>query len=165
MNQVFFGLKRAFHATLRFGRRALTAMGLTAARFDLLYALYAGSGEMGVMQSRLRRILGVSAPVVSRMLKSLEALGLVVRERAPNDTRQRRVDLTAQGRARIGHAIRRMVRSGYVQLALDSALARGSWFDDDACFWAMCAIDDSLTAVRQGFGDGASLYYRWHPDD
>ena len=38
MNAIFFGLKRAYHGTLRIYRRALANLGLTAARFDLLYA-------------------------------------------------------------------------------------------------------------------------------
>ena len=39
MHAIFFGLKRAHHGTLRITRRALIALGLTAARFDLLYAV------------------------------------------------------------------------------------------------------------------------------
>ena len=39
MDAIFFGLKRAFHGSLRIARFALTALGLTAARFDMLYAL------------------------------------------------------------------------------------------------------------------------------
>ena len=35
MNAIFFGLKRAFHGTLRIARPMLTSLGLTAARFDL----------------------------------------------------------------------------------------------------------------------------------
>ena len=40
MNAVLFGLKRAFHGTLRVSRSTLKNCGLTAARFDLLYALH-----------------------------------------------------------------------------------------------------------------------------
>jgi hypothetical protein len=42
MNAIFFGLKRAYHGTLRITRSALASLGLTAARCDLLYALDRG---------------------------------------------------------------------------------------------------------------------------
>jgi DNA-binding MarR family transcriptional regulator len=81
MNANFFGLKRAFHGTLRITRASLTKPGLTAARFDMLYALPRDSQrfEQGMWQSDLRRQIGVSRPTVSRMLGSLEQLGLVCR--------------------------------------------------------------------------------------
>ena len=81
MNAIFFGLKRAYHGTLRIYRHALARQGLTAARFDLLYAAREYRRH-GVRQSSLRRALGVSAPTVSRMVASLEALGLLRRERS-----------------------------------------------------------------------------------
>jgi DNA-binding MarR family transcriptional regulator len=129
MNAIFFGLKRAFHSTLRVTRRMLTRLGLTAARFDMLHALprerrYVGEG---MRQSELRRQLGVSRPTVSRMLASLEELGLVLRKPDSKDRRQVFVALTeaegapsqcgtglhrqrihpARGRHRAGHRARR----------------------------------------------------------
>jgi hypothetical protein len=44
MDATFFSLKRAFHGTLRLTRVTLAKLGLTAARFDLLYALPTGLG-------------------------------------------------------------------------------------------------------------------------
>ena len=164
MNAIFFGLKRAFHGALRITRRALAALGLTSARFDLLYALNNGP-SWGVLQSALRATLGVSASVVSRMLKSLEGLGLVSRERALGDARQRRVKLTAMGRSRIRLAIWRLIRSGHVQLVVDSALAGPRWFDESACFVAMNHVESALLALRREGRDTATLHYPWHPDD
>ncbi|HTQ45353.1 MAG TPA: MarR family transcriptional regulator, partial [Polyangiaceae bacterium] len=63
-------------------RKPLASMGLTAARFDLLSALLTARGDRRswrVQQSDLRKTLGVTAPVVTRMLKALEAIGLVER--------------------------------------------------------------------------------------
>ena len=97
MNAIFFGLKRAYHGSLRITRRALARLGLTAARFDLLYAVNESGGRR-MLQRDLRRALGVSPPTVSRMVDSLEALGWVQRERCCVDGRMRFVRLTEAGR-------------------------------------------------------------------
>ncbi len=127
MNANFFGLKRAFHSTLRLTRASLARLGLTAARFDLLYALPHGSQqfEKGIWQSALRRELGVSRPTVSRMLASLEELGLVRRKRDLYDRRQTVIALTRRGRTLIGKAKRLFIDSGWTQLALDTAFDVG----------------------------------------
>jgi DNA-binding MarR family transcriptional regulator len=165
MHSVFFGLKRAYHSTLHLTRKTLGKMGLTAARFDLLFALHS-SGKWGTRQSRLRRMLGVCASVVSRMLKALELLGYVKREREIGDTRQRRVTLTKKGRGRIQRGIRQFISWGYVQLALESVLVPA----DPPSDWgdALAAVENAegvLRRLRRGFGDTADLHYRWHPDD
>jgi DNA-binding MarR family transcriptional regulator len=171
MNAIFFGLKRAYHGTLRIARATLAAMGLTAARFDLLFALLEGERECecGTLQSDLRRELGVSRPTVSRMLSSLETLGLVRRERSPYDRRQVSVELTRRGRLLIARAHRRMTRSGQAQLAVDCALGASPlsnrWYDAAYCFRAMATLEGLLRKIRDAFGDFATLHYRWHPDD
>ena len=78
MHAVFFGLKRAHHSTLRISRTMLARIGLTAARFDLLYALNTSNKRngRGIRQATLRRVLGVGRTTVSRMLASLEQLPL-----------------------------------------------------------------------------------------
>ena len=85
VHNIFFGLKRAHHGTLRITRKLLAAFGLTAARFDLLYAVK--KERRGILQSALRKVLGVSRATVSRMLASLEELGLVRRTFAKQDRR------------------------------------------------------------------------------
>jgi DNA-binding MarR family transcriptional regulator len=162
MNAIFFGLKRAHHGVLRVTRSALARLGLTAARFDLMYAVHE---RRGVRQRNLRRVLGVSAPTVSRMLASLEELGLLKRERAYGYRRQQFVRLTKIGIRCIRRAIRRLVHSGAAQLAVDSALCLTRWYDDTECFTAMQTCDSTLRAFRRAYRDFASLYYRWHPDD
>jgi DNA-binding MarR family transcriptional regulator len=164
MNVIFFGLKRAYHGVLRIGRIALARLGLTAARFDMLYAILEhGSG--GMLQRTLRHTLGVSAPTVSRMLASLEELGFVRRTAAVNDRRQRVVELTDSGRACIERGERMLADSGHAQLAVDCALSPDRWYDTDHCFFLMDRLDSFLEGLRQVYGDFATLYYRWHPDD
>jgi DNA-binding MarR family transcriptional regulator len=171
MNQQFFGLKRAFHATLRLTRASLAKLGLTAARFDLLYALPHSRhrSSLTMRQSNLRGMLGVSRPTVSRMLASLEELGLVRRTRDPYDGRQRVVALTQQGCTLVRRAVRHFIDSGWTELALDSALASDRpgerWCDDGHCLFETDRLERFLGSIRRAFGDVATLYYPWHPDD
>ena len=101
MHAIAFGTKRAFHGFLRVTRKPLAAVGLTAARFDMMCAIWKPT-EIGddlddfeeISQRELRDALGVSASVVSRMVRALEALGWVVRERMYGDRRQWSIELT-----------------------------------------------------------------------
>ena len=168
MNQVMFGSKRAYYAILRLTREPLKKMGLTAARFDLMHAIYV-RGEWPPLQSDLRRTLGVCASVVSRMLKSLEELGYITKERPIEDARQWRVWLTELGRARIKRAIRQFLGWGIAQLALVSALvaggSRGPWWHPAQ---SKAALDNAATVfdrLRDAFGDEATRKYPWPVDD
>jgi DNA-binding MarR family transcriptional regulator len=171
MNAQFFGLKRAFHATLRLTRASLAKIGLTSARFDLLYALPHGRDRFcrTMRQSALRGKLGVSRPTVSRMLASLEELKLVRRTRDRFDRRQLVVELTHRGWTLIRMAVRHFIDSGWTELALDSALGRDRpgerWCDDGYCLAETDNLDGLLLRIRHAFGDLATLSYPWHPDD
>lgn len=171
MHAIFFGIKRAWHGCLRITRSILAAMGLTAARFDLLYALREG---LGTTQVRLRKALGVNRTTISRMLCSLEALGLIARERPHyGDRRTWKVELTEKGERRMRIAIRELIGSGSAKLAVDSAIAGNPWrgqpavdcHDDTACFVGCEVMDSYLRSIRTAYGDSATLSYRWHPDD
>ena len=70
---------------------------LTPARIDLMLALQFGP----TLQRDLARDLAVTPPVVSRMLHSLEELGLVFRRELEQDRRQRVVELTSCGKGRL----------------------------------------------------------------
>src|ERR1019366_3816694 len=131
MHVIFFGLKRAFHGTLRITRGALATLGLTPARFDLLY-IVAKEGS-SLLQRDLQRALGVAAPTVSRMLRSLEDLGLIEREVMEEDHRCRNVLLTKAGRRCVFKAARLLIHTGHIQLMVDSALSPDRWYDPVAC--------------------------------
>ena len=162
MNVIFFGCKRAFHGCLRITRPWLTSLGLTAARFDMLTAV--AQEPFGLWQRELVDLLGVTAATVSRMLRSLEQLGLVTRRRA-HDRRQRVVKLTAKGVRYLRRATRAFIGSGAAQLAVDCALSENRVEDWTLCFEQMDLADTILGRLRYAFGDIAQLYYRWHPDD
>jgi DNA-binding MarR family transcriptional regulator len=165
MHAILFGLKRTWHGSLRTTRHPLANLGLTAARFDLLYAAQAHGNYSSVTQRKLRHALGVNRTTISRMLGSLEALGLVTRERSYGDRRTRTVVLTAQGRSRIRRAIDRLIGSGAAQLVVDSAVTGEPWFDEMACLYAGDAFESFLRRIRSAFRDRATLYYPWQPDD
>jgi DNA-binding MarR family transcriptional regulator len=166
MHAIFFGTKRAFHATLRIVRKPLKAYGLTSARFDLLWILEGASGERA-LQSTLRKMLGVTAPTVSRMVKSLEALGLVRTERARIDRRQRYVELTKAGLERIRAAAECFVRGRIGKRILRRTFGTG-WTGGrrtDEAFRQTSELEDMLRCVRAMCGDTATLHYPGHPDD
>jgi DNA-binding MarR family transcriptional regulator len=167
MNAIFFASKRAFHGVLRVTRRPLGSLGLTAARFDMMFVLLRRDiAQVGgsVRQSDLRRTLGVSASVVSRMLRSLEALGWVQRTLSLRDRRQREVTLTEAGRGRIRTAYKTLFRAA--QRLVDRAICFGEERNRNARFWHVATLEEYLDGMRRYYGDIASLYYPWgHPDD
>ncbi|HEY4015083.1 MAG TPA: MarR family transcriptional regulator [Polyangiaceae bacterium] len=163
MNAIFFGCKRAFHGCLRIARQGLDGLGLTAARFDMMTAVR-DLGREGCTQRELRGALGVSAPTISRMLRALEELGLVSRTRSYPDRRQRWIQLTELGIARLRKATRRLVRSGAIQLAVDCALTGDHAHDESRCLQQMDLAEMILNRIRRAFRDVATLDYPWCPD-
>ncbi len=164
MNAHFFGVKRAFHATLRVARPVLARFGLTPARFDLLSRLLFSHAHR-TLQSELRRALGVTAATVSRMLRSLEDLGFVARTRSPYEGRQRVVRLTDKGLSRIRIAHDEVIESGYSDLAVDRGIGGDRWFEAGHCLFEKDAAESLFKRMRAAYGDTATLYYPWHPDD
>jgi DNA-binding MarR family transcriptional regulator len=165
MNAIAFGTKRAFHGFLRITRKPLATLGLTAARFDLMHTLLDARGTFSypVRQDVLRRELGVTAGVVSRMLAALEKLGLVSRRRAL-DRRKRVVELTERGIDCMRRA-RRLLLRGVRRIVWD-AICFGRHRDPNQRFLHMQQLESYLMVLCHDFGDTATLYYPWgHPDD
>jgi len=169
VNAITFGTKRAFHGVLRATRKQLVELGLTAARFDLLSVLVRrGPRELcapGVRQSAIRRMLGVTAPVVTRMVRALERLGLVRRWREQDwDKRQVLVELTEAGERCILRA--RDVMLPAVSRMVLRAICFGAHHSASARFRHMDTLESYLSGLRERFGDTATFYYPWgHPDD
>jgi DNA-binding MarR family transcriptional regulator len=169
MNAVAFGTKRAFHGFLRVTRKPLASVGLTPARFDMLYVLFASARHHSkpyptLTQRHLRRTLGICASVTSRMVRALEALGLVTRQRCDLDRRQVRVRLTDRGWDCIRTTQRWLLRG--VQRIVLEVICFGAHRDPNQRLWNMDTVEGYLRALRNDFGDKATLYYPWgHPDD
>jgi DNA-binding MarR family transcriptional regulator len=168
MNAHFFKTKRAFHSIVRITRKPLASFGLTAARYDMLYAICEGppgldDDECVIEQCELPERLGVHKSVVSRMLRSLEQLGLVKREHLAGDRRGYWVELTEAGVARLRDATQCLARASQRLLCMAICFAR--WRDRDARLQHMSAYESYLNVITREYGDEACMPYRWHPDD
>lgn len=99
--QVCFALSAGARGMVALYRPLLEPLGITHPQYLVLLALWqddaAGtSSTVGDLAARLHLDAGTLSP----LLKRLEALGYVRRSRSPDDGRQVRVSLTAEGRAR-----------------------------------------------------------------
>ena len=184
MHEVFFGAKRVFHGGVRVTRRRLrrAAPGMTAARFDMMYAI-GGTGcrrsreftRGSLKQRELRGKLGVSAQVVSRMLRSLEELGWVRRSRrTPStrrcrgrvvwDARQVEVELTESGLDCLRRAFRAVHL--FLERRVYKAICWGKHRIWGERFMAMDRLESYFRSLRRYCKDKARLYFPWgHPDD
>jgi DNA-binding MarR family transcriptional regulator len=141
-------------------------MGLTAARFDLLYVLLKHASPVG--QRSIHRALGVTPPVVSRMLKSLRLLDLVKRERRPLDSREWLVSLTRHGRSVIRAAVHEFISRRRAERIVAEGLCPNipaGLQRTNLAFVRMHALESLLDDLRAGFHAGGTLYCPWHPDD
>jgi DNA-binding MarR family transcriptional regulator len=161
MHEIMFGTKRAFHSFLRVSRKPLVWLELTAARFDMMAEIVIHGRRSGssreLRQSELRKMLGVTASVVTRMAKSLEALGLVQRKRELADRRQVCVTLTERGKERVLRAWHVMTRA--MRRFVDDATCEGDYRDPDMRLRRMKIVNRYLTVLRFAFGDWAVAYY------
>jgi DNA-binding MarR family transcriptional regulator len=105
--------------------RALAPLGLTHAQYVVLAPLsgmrYAGQPPS---QRELADHTGLEALYVSKLVRSLEADGLIERTRDPQDTRTMRLALTDRGREAVRPAI------AAVQVLLDRLMAPLGGQDD-----------------------------------
>ena len=158
MNSTFFHMKQAHLSALRVARKTTLPIGLTPARLDMLRAILVRCGS--VLQLQLKRLLGVSNPVISIMVRALERLGLVTREKCRSDRRTFVVSLTKAAR----HALRRvyfeLVTEGFEALTFESAFG-DKWVRvaDDLC--------SPLARFREAFGIGLTHHdpWEWTDDD
>ena len=89
-----FLLRRAHQISAAVFEDACRELGLTPAQFGVLTVLQA---HPGLGQSSLARALGFDKVTVLRVLRGLQARGLVTREPAANNRRNVSVALTAAG--------------------------------------------------------------------
>src|SRR2546425_10947544 len=100
MDTVFYSIRCANLRSLAFQRRLLRQYGITPARYLMLHVIKTIGLPMGkegthwLLQSQIRKSLGVCGMTVSKMVRSLARLGLVKRTRAFYDKRQIIVELT-----------------------------------------------------------------------
>ena len=161
MHRLAFRFKHAHLRTLATGRPVLRPHGLTPARFDLLYAVHQSDAHL-CAQSTLRRLLGVARITVSRMLRSLEELGLVTRSERRNGT-TRIVQLTQEGIYRINEAFESVFDTLFLQRAYEDSF---DWMSLEDAFIAVDNLHSTVMRVAKKLGDTARLCFpSLHPDD
>ncbi len=94
--QLCFALYAASRAITNAYREGLAGLGLTYPQFVTLLALWE-TDDMGV--GELGERLHLDSGTLSPLLKRLEALGFITRERAVDDERRVRIRLTPTGTA------------------------------------------------------------------
>ena len=93
--QVCFALAVASRTVISVYRPVLEPMGLTHPQYLVMLVLW---GEEPLSVTELSRKLELDAGTLSRLLRRLEAAGLVTRDRNPADERTLAVALTEKGR-------------------------------------------------------------------
>ncbi len=151
MDRVFFTLKRAHRATLKYSQKVLAPFGVTAARFDFMEAIAMGE----CTQFRLRERLGLAKASISEMLRALEGLEMISRTRLG---RTKMVYLTRKGREVFRRVFEACIRSKRVARDIDAALARSKHGRRGVlaviCWYLRDAFDGDASTV---------LYQGWYP--
>ncbi|OAN58850.1 MarR family winged helix-turn-helix transcriptional regulator [Sphingomonas sp. TDK1] len=94
--QLCFSLYSASMAITRIYKPILDRLGITYPQYLVLHALWEKDGRtVGAIGERL----GLESSTITPLVKRLEAAGLVVRKRNPEDERQVQVFLTERGSA------------------------------------------------------------------
>jgi DNA-binding MarR family transcriptional regulator len=163
MEKIIFGSKQFYLGTIRLTRRWLTPFGLTPARFNMLCAITT-SGFRGLAQHDLLGLLGVTSATISRMLRSLEELGLIVRKPHPRNPQRRWVTITWAGAHRLRAAIDEVVDSGELAWAVAEILNPhpGRRATAEA---AIKEMDILLTRGRVSLSDIATLTFPYDRDE
>ena len=161
MNPALFSLKRAHQATLRLTRYVTEPFGLTPARYDMMCAVKRWQ-TYGMPQKVLVHTLGVTGATVSRMLDSLEKLGVVRRQRCAYDRRRNDVWLTELGLRVLEAVLKLIVRPGWMHFAL--AWTMGTMGPRDLlppryCYRELALLAPHLVKIRIGFCDTGCLGY------
>ena len=162
MHHIFFSLKRTHHRALSYSRKFMVPGELTPARFDMLYAIDQNRGPV-FWQSHLRRLLGVTAQTISRMVISLEELGYITRKK--NDFDRRQIDIRMTD---LGNSVFRFVEDFAITCSNIDFIVTGAfavlWYSASAIDDLM-AFEEFLRRARDRLWDTATLRYPWHPDD
>ena len=167
MHQIFFVAKRAHWGCQNRMRKPLKKkFDITAGRVDMLHAISKASSPQLKEQRRLVTKLGCVRSVVSRMLKAMEKLGWIQREKPEYDRRMWLVSLTKKGRRMLDRVMRSYVNSGVVAVWVYKALAREWWRKKGYRKDRAILCEDKLSLLRDGIGGrGATTFYPFeHPD-
>jgi DNA-binding MarR family transcriptional regulator len=156
MHAVFNEMKRAYWRSHAMLAPVAKRHGLTPARYDMLFAIATSAGRV-ILSRDLRRACGTTPGVVSRMLRSLEELGLVRCDRKDRFKGSFFVEITEKGLARLIAAMSE-VDAGGVELAMESVVVE-DWMNPDLRVLDMKELGTWLRRVRVRRGDRGRLDY------
>jgi DNA-binding MarR family transcriptional regulator len=174
MHALNFGLKRAHWSAVRRGKEVVAPIeGMTPARFDLLYLLrrlhlHDGSGLTPLttrgMQSQVWKDLGLHKSTVSVLVRKLESMGWIRRERCATDRRTWDILLTETGLRRIFRAMRLTFQCRPLLKAYEDMFRRQGQTErtDEPAQHVVQTIDRLVFAARRiawRFGDRSNLWY------
>ena len=171
MHAIFFGVKRVHIEVVRLTQKMILHSNLTPARFDMLriVRLYPD----GIGQGSVQWLLGVSASVVSRMMKALERLGYVERERPERDRRIKVVRLTHRGAIAVGVASSETLGDLEAERTAARAVTGNTRLVPESFEETLTTIEQAkepvsrvdcfLTAMRKALADRAAFHHPWLP--
>lgn len=163
MHDVLFSTKRTFHKQTWFGRAILAPYKLTPSRFDVLFILHEYGLPM-IWQSKIWKIVGVSASTTSIMVRALVKLGLLERKESEDDKRQLEVSLTAKGKEVIARAVAAIRGKKLVEYFV-KRIVSSVWWDKEQSTVDVDALAGTLRWMRDRLADKAVLAYSYeHPD-
>lgn len=159
MHAAFFEVKTAHLSAQVVARPLARQVGLTPARFDLLFAVKQARPYPGRRQDELARMLHVSTSNVSRMVRALVRLGWIERQRDRDDGRTWRLRLTERAQE---------VFNGEAQFPMKGAYkaVRRLMCNGESVVEMMIRIEELIYRFRRMTGRPRTLLYPYgHPDD
>lgn len=97
---------------------ALADFGLALWQFDVLAALRRSGSPFRLTPTELSKLVTLSSGAMTNRIDRLEALGLVARERDPDDRRGILIALTPKGRRLVDHAAERRLADAKEQISV-----------------------------------------------
>jgi DNA-binding MarR family transcriptional regulator len=161
MHSVHFAMRRAFHKSWQRGMAITKRYKLTPTRVDILHILREQDG-CALRQRELRRRLGTTSPVVSKLLRKLEKCGLVKRMASAHDRRRNDVVLTPAGKRLIDTFYEEVIAPGVARRDVESFVAVDGG-DEYARRTATNAFRFHLLRMRRLLGDVGTVAYREPP--
>jgi len=171
MHAINFALKRAHLCTVAVGQQVmdLVVPEMTPARFDLLYyirrgSLLSGTGKIAAGTRKQRdivRTLGLDKSTVAKMIRRLEEMGWLTRQRDCEDRRVKLVALTKKGLRAIGDAMRFVFRRRALAKPYDR-IAR-LFHPDAPVTKGLAKIWDVVDGIARFMGDFSGLWYEGGP--
>ncbi len=171
MHAISFQLKRAHLVTTRFAQRAVEDIeGMTPARYDVLALIRQKGIRAGWPQSNLLnsmaqrdivRWLGLHPSTASIMLKKMEQLGWITRERDKHngDNRVRLVTMTELGFRVTWRAMRRVYRMRLLLTPYERIVRQLRPLDH--VLEGIEYVWGTIDGIARFFGDESSHFYPW----